>query len=94
MSARAVSPTLTRRDVRARRLRRHALTAEAPDPSPAGVVAAMHGAHAQVLSAAELSVALRLAGSTRATVRDALWSDHTLTKTLRAASDAAPGSDA
>ena len=32
----------------------------------------MHAAHAQVMSAAELSVGLRLAGSTRATVRDAL----------------------
>ena len=34
-------------------------------PTPAGVVAAMHAAHAQIMSAAELSVGLRLPGSTR-----------------------------
>ncbi|GGT10642.1 hypothetical protein GCM10010271_11440 [Streptomyces kurssanovii] len=50
--------------------------------SPAEVVGAMLGAHAQVLSAAELSTALRLpAGTTRTDVREALWSDRTLTKT-------------
>jgi hypothetical protein len=32
----------------------------------------MGGAHAQVLSAAELSIGVRLAGGTRAVVRDAL----------------------
>ena len=53
----------------------------APD-SPARVTGAMLGAHAQVLSAAELSVALRLpSGTTRADVRQALWTDRTLTKT-------------
>jgi len=41
----------------------------------------MHGAHAQVMSAAEISVGLRLPGSTRADVRNALWRDGTLTKT-------------
>ncbi|MFF0446801.1 winged helix DNA-binding domain-containing protein [Streptomyces sp. NPDC004609] len=50
--------------------------------SPAGVTAAMLGAHAQVLSAAELSVATRLGGgATRTTVRDALWKEGSLVKT-------------
>ncbi|WP_420824922.1 DNA glycosylase AlkZ-like family protein, partial [Streptomyces coryli] len=47
----------------------------------AEVVAAMCGAHAQVLSAAELSVAMRVEGATRVDVRDALWRDRTLVKT-------------
>jgi hypothetical protein len=51
----------------ARRLARHFLTA--PGPAPADVVAAMVGAHAQVLTAGELSVGLRLAGAVRADVR-------------------------
>lgn len=42
----------------------------------------MHGAHAQVLSAAELSIALRLPDATRATVRQALTCDRSLTKTF------------
>lgn len=68
----------------ARRLARQGLTApKAPAlDSPAQVAGAMLGAHAQVLSAAELSVALRLpAGTTRTDVREALWADRALTKT-------------
>ncbi|MFI1398364.1 winged helix DNA-binding domain-containing protein [Streptomyces sp. NPDC020681] len=65
----------------ARRLERQGLAAPATS-SPAGITAAMLGAHAQVLSAAEMSVALRLAGgATRATVREALWTDGSLVKT-------------
>ncbi|MGK5521478.1 winged helix DNA-binding domain-containing protein [Micromonospora sp. URMC 107] len=55
-----------------------------PDPAAdavAGVVSAICGAHAQVASAAELSVGLRVAGATRTTVRQALWTDRTLVKT-------------
>ncbi|MDF2745692.1 MAG: hypothetical protein K0S88_7073, partial [Actinomycetia bacterium] len=40
------------------------------------------GAHAQVLSAAELSIGRRLAGATRADVQRALWEDRTLVKTF------------
>ncbi|MFE6526052.1 winged helix DNA-binding domain-containing protein [Streptomyces sp. NPDC057794] len=48
----------------------------------ADVVAAMRGAHAQVLSAAEISVGTRTAGGlTRADVRSALWESRTLVKT-------------
>jgi hypothetical protein len=66
--------------VRARRLARHHLTT--PGDSAAGVVAAMCGAHAQILSAGELSVGLRLAGAARADVRAALWGTRELVKTF------------
>jgi len=41
----------------------------------------MCGVHAQVMSAAELSIGLRIAGITRADIREALWSEHSLVKT-------------
>ncbi|MER5420073.1 winged helix DNA-binding domain-containing protein [Streptosporangium roseum] len=69
-------------EVRARRLERHALSAPSRDARPADVVAAMCGAHAQVLSAAELSIGLRISGLTRADVRQALWSERGLVKTF------------
>ena len=74
-------PHLTPREVRARRLARHGLTRPLADPTPAGAAAAMHATHAQVMSAAEVSVAIRLPGSTRHTVRGAL-ADGSLTKTF------------
>lgn len=73
----------------ARRLERHALLSPVP-PAPEGrpatqpvaaVVSAMVGAHAQIASAAELSIGLRVAGATRALVRRALWTDRVLVKT-------------
>ncbi|HEX4701852.1 MAG TPA: winged helix DNA-binding domain-containing protein [Pseudonocardiaceae bacterium] len=67
-------------EVSARRLDRHALSS--PAAGPVDAVAAMCGAHAQVMSAAELSVGLRLADGTRADVRDALWTDRSLVKTF------------
>ncbi|MFI7154194.1 winged helix DNA-binding domain-containing protein [Nonomuraea sp. NPDC050022] len=67
--------------VSARRLARHDLAAPAKDATPADVVAAMCGAHAQVMSAAELSIGLRLDGVTRTGVREALWGERTLVKT-------------
>lgn len=68
--------------VLARRLQRHGLAAPVSDADPADVVDRMCGAHAQVLSAAELSVGIRLAGATRVDVREALWQDHSLVKTF------------
>lgn len=66
----------------ARRLARQGLAAPS-DGGPAAVTGAMAGAHAQVLSAAELSVALRLdGGGTREAVRAALWTDGSLVKTF------------
>ncbi|WP_405998792.1 winged helix DNA-binding domain-containing protein [Streptomyces sp. NBC_00829] len=69
-------------EANARRIERQGLAAPA-STSPAGIAAALLGAHAQVLSAAELSLALRLAGgATRADVRAALWRDGSLVKTF------------
>jgi hypothetical protein len=39
------------------------------------------GVHAQVMSAAELSIGLRSSGATRDSVKDALWTERTLVKT-------------
>jgi uncharacterized protein YukE len=65
-----------------RRLQRHALLTPAPPGTdPAEIAAVICGAHAQVLSAAELSIALRIQAANGATVRQALWDDHRLIKT-------------
>ncbi|NUR72157.1 MAG: winged helix DNA-binding domain-containing protein [Hamadaea sp.] len=66
--------------VSGRRLERHGLTTPVADVATAA--RAMCGTHAQVLSAAELSIGLRLDGGTRQDVQDALWSDRTLVKTF------------
>lgn len=73
---------LTWRGVTARRMERHALTASAADLDPAGVAGVLCGAHAQVLSAAELSIGRRIAGATRADAQRALWDDRSLVKTF------------
>ncbi|GAA4726429.1 winged helix DNA-binding domain-containing protein [Phytohabitans rumicis] len=65
----------------ARRLERHRLATPASADRLADVVGAMCGAHAQVMSAAEVSVGIRVAGVTRTQVRQALWVDRTLVKT-------------
>ena len=63
--------------VNSRRLARHGLaTPYAAGTDLADVAAAMAGVHAQVLSAAEVSAALRVEGATRADVRRAVWEDH------------------
>ena len=61
---------------------RHALTEPTADLDPSGIASVMCGAHAQVLSAAELSIGRRIAGATRADVHRALWEDRTLVKTF------------
>ncbi|MGH8893780.1 MAG: winged helix DNA-binding domain-containing protein [Actinomycetes bacterium] len=66
----------------ARRLERQALSVPSPDARPADVVHAMCAAHAQVLTAAEWSVGLRIAGATRAQMQEALWTEHTLVKSF------------
>lgn len=73
--------TMTWAQVCARRLDRHGLSTPLPG-GPADVVSAVAGTHAQVLSAAELSIALRLTDATRTTVQDALWHTHDLVKTF------------
>ena len=67
-------------DANARRLSRHGLAS--PLPSLPAAAAATAGAHAQVMSAAELSLGLRVTGATRADVAAALWEDRTLVKTF------------
>ncbi|HEY6747989.1 MAG TPA: winged helix DNA-binding domain-containing protein [Mycobacteriales bacterium] len=67
-------------DIRARRLARHFLTT--PGSTPAEVVAAMCGAHAQIPAAGELSVGLRLAGAVRDDVRAAVWESRELVRTF------------
>jgi hypothetical protein len=82
-SSRSTVPaSLTWSGVTARRMARHALTGPATDLGPAGVAGVLCGAHAQVLSAAELSIGRRVAGATRADVRRALWEERTLVKTF------------
>jgi hypothetical protein len=73
--------SMTWAQVCARRLDRHGLSAPLSG-GPADVVSAVAGTHAQVLSAAELSIALRLPDATRETVQAALWADRTLVKTF------------
>ena len=68
-------------DVCARRLRRHGLS-QPLSGGPADAASAMCGAHAQVMSAAELSLGMRLDGTTRSGVREALWTEHSLVKTF------------
>ncbi|SHN74191.1 winged helix DNA-binding domain-containing protein [Cryptosporangium aurantiacum] len=73
---------LTWAHVHARRTARHALTAPLPAGRAAEAARALCGAHAQVLSAAELSIGLRVADTTRSDVRAALWDRHELVKTF------------
>ena len=77
-----VLPDMSWAQVSARRLDRHGLSAPLTDAEPADAVAAMCGAHAQLLTAAEWSVGLRLAGVTRGDVQMALWTGHSLVKTF------------
>src|SRR5579859_6910116 len=69
-------------EVTARRMARQALSIPSKDARPADMVRAICGAHAQVLSAAELSTGLRIAGVTQAEVRQALWIERSLVKTF------------
>src|SRR5262244_3276464 len=83
MTVKPTTPVaLTWSGVTARRMARHALTEPATDLGPAGVAGVLCGAHAQVLSAAELSIGRRIAGATRSDVRRALWEERALVKTF------------
>ena len=76
----AVAAQLTWPQVHAFRLRRHHLNGRAGPTAPERVVADFGAAQAQLMSAAELQIAVR-AGCTVADVRRALWSQKTLVKT-------------
>jgi hypothetical protein len=62
-------------------MERHGLVEPVPAARLVEQVGVMCGAHAQVMSAAELSVGVRVAGVTRGAVREALWTDWSLVKT-------------
>ncbi len=78
----AIVPRLAWAGVCARRLERHGLAHPAAGARPADIAGAMCGAHAQIMSAAELGIGLRSAGGTRLDVRHALWSERSLVKTF------------
>ncbi len=83
MAAKSTTPpVMTWSGVTARRMARHALAEPATVLGPAGIAGVLCGAHAQVLSAAELSIGRRIAGATRADVQRALWQERTLVKTF------------
>jgi hypothetical protein len=69
-------------EVSARRLERHGLMTPSRDAQPADLVGAICGAHAQVMSAAELSIGVRSADTTQTDVREALWTERSLVKTF------------
>lgn len=73
---------MTWSEVCARRLDRHGLAAPSSSAQPVNAVGAMCGAHAQILSAAELSIGIRIANISRESVRDALWNEQSLVKTF------------
>lgn len=85
---------LTWDQVHAFRLRRHHLATRAPKHELAGVVADIGGAQAQVMSAAELQVAVRV-DCTVGDVRNALWKAKALVKTwlMRGTLHLAPAKD-
>ncbi|HEU5440927.1 MAG TPA: winged helix DNA-binding domain-containing protein, partial [Ktedonobacterales bacterium] len=72
--------SLTWREVWGWRLTRHGLLAPKPEEDLVEVVRAVCGIHAQVMSAAELSIGVRLASGTRQDVREALWQRRSLVK--------------
>ena len=83
MTVNSRSPVvLTWSGVTARRMARNFLAEPTTDHSLAEVAGALCGVHAQVLSAAELSIGRRVAGGTRSAVQHALWGERTLVKTF------------
>jgi hypothetical protein len=75
-----VPAELTWTQVHGFRLERHHLTQRAPKKDLSRVVGEIAGAQAQLMSAAELQVGVRVDCRT-SDVRDALWKDRTLVKT-------------
>lgn len=73
--------SLTWDEVRTRRLARHHLLGRASADQLVDVVGDACGIHAQIITAAELSLATRVDGITRSTVRNALWEERRLIKT-------------
>jgi hypothetical protein len=77
------NPTsLTWSEVTTRRVERHSLAEPATGITPADIARTMCGVHAQIMSAAEISIGRRLIGVTRSDVRRAIWEERTLVKTF------------
>jgi Winged helix DNA-binding domain len=76
-----MADSLTWEAVGVRRLERNLLAAPSINGRPADIAAAMCGTHAQVMAAAEISIAMRMERGTRADVQAALWTDHSAIKT-------------
>jgi hypothetical protein len=74
-------PPLSWAEICRRRLRAQHLRTRLPATSFHQMVGDICGLHAQVMSSAELSAAVRLDGLARGTVATALWQDRTLVKT-------------
>lgn len=72
---------LTWDQVRGNRLRRHGLLEPFPAGSAATVASAVCGIHAQVGSAAALSLARRIRGARAPLLTDALWQERSLVRT-------------
>jgi hypothetical protein len=72
---------LTWTAVGGRRLERSLLVTPSAHARPADLAAAMCGTHAQVMAAAEVSIALRMERGTRRDIQAALWGDRSLIKT-------------
>jgi hypothetical protein len=73
--------SLTWAQVWGRRLNRHALLKPRPKTDLVAVVREVGGIHAQMMSAAEVSIGVRMAGVTREDVRAELWQRRSLVKT-------------
>jgi hypothetical protein len=73
--------SLTWAQVWGRRLARHALLELRPKTDLVEVVRTVGGIHAQMMSAAELSIGVRMTGGAREDVRAELWQRRTLVKT-------------
>jgi hypothetical protein len=74
--------SLTWDGVTARRIARSHLIQPAERAAPADIARALCGVHAQVITAAELSIGRRIVGATRADVNRALWDERSLVKTF------------
>ena len=74
--------SLTWEGVTARRMARSHLTQPAEGATPADIATALCGVHAQIPTAAELSIGRRIVGATRADVHRALWDERSLVKTF------------
>ncbi len=66
----------------ARRIARSHLNQPAERTGPADIATALCGVHAQILTAAELSIGRQIVGATRADVHAALWDERSLVKTF------------